>query len=131
MVCVANSFDFVITSNFEVPLFDFGTDIVLTPFPPLTGWISDLRLRYKPGQPHRCRPHRRCSDNSYKAEESIAHNWDLLNEALDEFEQNNINVIEKGAEWADVTIRCYLLGSVISDVLDEMEENGDFDESEE
>lgn len=69
--------------------------------------------------------------NSYKAEESIAHNWDLLNEALDEFGQNNINVIEKGAEWADVTIRCYLLESVISDVLDEMEENGDFDESEE
>jgi hypothetical protein len=67
--------------------------------------------------------------NSYKAEESIAHNWNLLNEALDEFEQNNINVIEKGAEWADVTIRCYLLGFVISDVLDEMEENGDFDES--
>lgn len=69
--------------------------------------------------------------NSYKAEESIAHNWDLLNEALDEFGENNINVIEKGSEWADVTIRCYLLGSVISDVLDEMEENGDFDESEE
>lgn len=69
--------------------------------------------------------------NSYNAEESIAHNWDLLNEALDEFGQNNINVIEKGAEWADVTIRCYLLESVISDVLDEMEENGDFDESEE
>lgn len=69
--------------------------------------------------------------NSYKAEESIAHNWDLLNKALDEFGQNNINVIEKGAEWADVTIRCYLLGYVISDVLDEMEENGDFDESEE
>lgn len=69
--------------------------------------------------------------NSYNAEESIAHNWDLLNEALDTFGQNNINVIEKGAEWADVTIRCYLLGFVISDVLDEMEENGDFDESEE
>lgn len=69
--------------------------------------------------------------NSYNAEESIAHNWDLLNEALDEFGQNNINVIEKGAEWADVTIRCYLLESVISNVLDEMEENGDFDESEE
>lgn len=33
--------------------------------------------------------------NSYKAEESIAHNWDLLNEALDEFEQNNINVIKR------------------------------------
>lgn len=47
------------------------------------------------------------------------------------FGQNDINVIKKGAEWADVTIRCYLLGSVISDVLNEMEENGDFDESEE
>lgn len=69
--------------------------------------------------------------NSYNAEKSIAHNWNLLNEALDEFGQNDINVIEKGAEWADVTIRCYLLWSVISDVLDEMEENGDFDESEE
>lgn len=69
--------------------------------------------------------------NSYNAEESIAHNWNLLNEALDEFGQNNINVIKKGAEWADVIIRCYLLASVISDVLNEMEENGDFDESEE
>lgn len=67
--------------------------------------------------------------NSYNAEESIAHNWDLLNNALDEFGQNNINVIKKGAEWADVAIRCYLLGFVISEVLDEMEENGDFDES--
>lgn len=67
--------------------------------------------------------------NSYKAEKSIAHNWDLLNEALDEFGQNDINVIKKGAEWADVTIRCYLLWSVISEVLDELEENGDFDES--
>ena len=67
--------------------------------------------------------------NSYKAEESIAHNWDLLNEALDEFGQNDINVIKKGAEWADVTISCYLLWSVISEVLDELEENGDFDES--
>lgn len=67
--------------------------------------------------------------NSYKAEESIAHNWDLLNEALDEFGQNDINVIKKGTEWADVTIRCYLLWSVISEVLDELEENGDFDES--
>lgn len=67
--------------------------------------------------------------NTWKAEEALAHNWDLLNEALDEFGQNDINVIKKGAEWADVTIRCYLLGSVISDVLNEMEENGDFDES--
>ena len=51
----------------------------------------------------------------------------LLEEALDEFEENDINVIKKGAEWADVTIRCYLLGSAISEVLDELEE--DFDEA--
>lgn len=65
--------------------------------------------------------------NSYKAEESITHNWGLLEEALDEFGENDINVIKKGAEWADVTIRCYLLGSAISEVLDELEE--DFDEA--
>ena len=65
--------------------------------------------------------------NAYKAEESIAHNWDLLEEALDEFGQNSINVIEKGAEWADVTIRCYLLGFAISEVLDDIKE--DFDEA--
>lgn len=65
--------------------------------------------------------------NSYKAEESIAHNWDLLEEALDEFGQNNINVIEKGAEWADVTIRCHLLGSAISEVLEDLKE--EFDEA--
>ena len=32
------------------------------------------------------------------------------------------NAIEKGAEWCDVTIRCYLLGQAISEVLDDMEE---------
>lgn len=34
--------------------------------------------------------------------------------------------LEKWAEWADVTIRCYLLGQVIGEVLDEMEESEDF-----
>lgn len=33
--------------------------------------------------------------NSYKAEESITHNWGLLEEALDEFEENDINVIKR------------------------------------
>lgn len=65
--------------------------------------------------------------NSYNAEESIAHNWDLLEKALDAFGQNDINIIEKGAEWADVTIRCYLLDSAISEVLEDLEE--EFDEA--
>ena len=50
----------------------------------------------------------------------------MLEEALDEFGENNIKVIKNGAEWADVTIRCYLLGSAISEVLEDLEE--EFDE---
>ena len=56
--------------------------------------------------------------NTYEAEENIAHNWDLLQEALEEFGQSDINVLEKGAEWADVTIRCYLLFECIAEVLE-------------
>lgn len=59
--------------------------------------------------------------NSWKAEEALAHNWDLLAEAMKEF-GCEVDLLEKGAEWADVTIRCYLLGQVIGEVLDDMEE---------
>ena len=59
--------------------------------------------------------------NSWKAEEALAHNWDLLAEAMKEF-CFEVDLLEKGAEWADVTIRCYLLGQAIGEVLDEMEE---------
>lgn len=58
--------------------------------------------------------------NTYQAEENIAHNWDLLQEALEEFGQSDINVLEKGAEWADVTIRCYLLSECIAAALEEV-----------
>lgn len=56
----------------------------------------------------------------YNAEEALAHNWDLLSEALAEFGCEDVNAFEKGAEWCDVTIRCYLLGQAIAAVLDEM-----------
>lgn len=59
--------------------------------------------------------------NTYKAEEYICHNLDLLAEAVKEFGCDE-NVLEKGAEWCDVTIRCYLLGQAITEVLDDMEE---------
>lgn len=59
--------------------------------------------------------------NAWKAEEALAHNWDVLEEALAEFGCEG-NPIEKGAEWCDVTIRCYLLGQAIAEVLDDMEE---------
>lgn len=59
--------------------------------------------------------------NSWKAEEAICHNLDLLGEAMKEFGRE-VDLLEKGAEWADVTIRCYLLGQAIGEVLDDMEE---------
>ncbi len=59
--------------------------------------------------------------NTYEAEENICNNLDLLAEACKEF-GSEADFLEKGAEWADVTIRCYLLGQAIGEVLDEMEE---------
>lgn len=55
--------------------------------------------------------------NSWKAEEAIAHNLDLLCDAIDEFGARNTNILEHGAEWCDVTIRCYLLGEVLSEIF--------------
>lgn len=70
--------------------------------------------------------------NSWEAEENLAHNWDLLAEALDEFGQDGTDVLRQGAEAMDVTIRCYLLGQAIAEALDELEEElAEDDENEE
>ena len=58
--------------------------------------------------------------NAWKAEECICHNLDLLGEALQEFGCDSNYILEQGSEACDVTIRCYLLGSAIEHVLDEM-----------
>ena len=57
--------------------------------------------------------------NTWQAEENLCHNMDLLKEALEEF-GCGIEYLEKGAEACDVTIRCYLLASAISEVIDEL-----------
>lgn len=59
--------------------------------------------------------------NTWKAEENICHNLDLLADAMEAFCFEE-NPVEKGAEWCDVTIRCYLLNQAIYKVLDDMEE---------
>lgn len=59
--------------------------------------------------------------NTYKAEEYICHNLDLLAEACEEF-GGDTDVLKNGAEACDVTIRCYLLSGAIAEVLDDMEE---------
>ena len=58
--------------------------------------------------------------NRWAAEEALCHNWDLLADALEEFGGDAGEAVERGAEYCDVTIRCYLLGQAISAVLDEM-----------
>lgn len=58
--------------------------------------------------------------STWQAEENLCHNFDLLTEALAEF-GCDLSYLEKGAEACDVTIRCYLLGRAISEVLDEIE----------
>lgn len=63
--------------------------------------------------------------NTYKAEENLNGNWGLLQEALEDFGCDELNPIEMGAEWCDVTIRCYVLGQAISALLEQMEENND------
>lgn len=71
--------------------------------------------------------------NAYKAEEDIANHWDLLAEALEEFGYDDLpapKMLDKGPEFCDVVIRCYLVGEAIHNVLDEFEEDGKFDEDE-
>lgn len=58
--------------------------------------------------------------NAWEAEEHLCHNLDLLGNVLTEFCCELNYITEKGAEACDVTIRCYLLGQAISEVLDEM-----------
>lgn len=68
--------------------------------------------------------------NSCEAEENVCHNLDLLGEALDEFGVDGDTLREKmDGEWADVTIRCYMLGQVEGEVFDEW--NKKIDEAEE
>ena len=59
--------------------------------------------------------------STYEAEEIISHNWELLQDALNEFGCDYGEALEKGAEYCDVSIRCYLLPQAITEVLDELE----------
>ena len=59
--------------------------------------------------------------NTWQAEENLCHNMHLLENACGEFGQDLSEAIIRGAEYCDVTIRCYLLSGAISDALDELE----------
>lgn len=58
--------------------------------------------------------------STWEAEENICHNLDLAAEAYSEFGYEGIK-FEDGAEAIDVTIRCYLLGQLLQEVIDDLE----------
>ena len=62
--------------------------------------------------------------SAWEAEENLCHNMDELENACDEFGQDIGEAVKQGAEYCDVTIRCYLLSQAISAALDELEEEG-------
>lgn len=63
--------------------------------------------------------------STWQAEENLAHNTDILISALSEFgiDDSAYNILSRGAESLDVIIRCYLLGEVLTEVLEELEES--------
>lgn len=62
--------------------------------------------------------------SAWQAEENLCHNMDELEEACDEFGQDIGEAVKQGAEYCDVTIRCYLIGQAIIAAIDELEEEG-------
>lgn len=68
--------------------------------------------------------------NAFQAEENICHNLDLLGEACEEFCIDGSTLAEKlSGEWADVAIRCMMLGRIEGEIFDEW--NAKIDEAEE
>lgn len=65
----------------------------------------------------------------YKAEINLCGNTELLADACEEF-CCDASILKDGAEACDVTIRCYLLGQYLSEVLDELGWMEDDDEDE-
>ena len=71
--------------------------------------------------------------STWQAEENLSHNWDIMEEMAEEFGIDEVKIstgYDHGAEWWDVSIRCYLLGESIAKALDELEESGFFEEQE-
>lgn len=68
--------------------------------------------------------------NAWKAEEAICHNLDIAEEAYEEFGYSGEGVPISNPEHIDCTIRCYLLGEVLAEVLDELYEDEESEDEE-
>ena len=63
--------------------------------------------------------------NSYKSREYVLDNFELLKEAATEFccmDTMGEKLMNEEWEYCDVTIRCYLLGQELYNVLEDLEE---------
>ena len=73
--------------------------------------------------------------NREEAKENVLNDMDTVIEALKEFCVETETIAEKFLaedwEYFDVTARCYVLGSAIYEICDELEEQGAFEELEE
>ena len=74
--------------------------------------------------------------SAWRAEENLCHNWDLIGECAEHFGIENAS-LSKGAEYWDVSIRCYLLNRCLTEIVNERNaecgadgENGEDDEDE-
>lgn len=63
------------------------------------------------------------------AERCLVGNLDLLDEALDNFGEDANKMQLAGPEWADVTVRCYLVDEVVDEVLTEYEKEHNLEET--
>lgn len=57
--------------------------------------------------------------STWEAEDNLCHNWDLLREMCEEWGGNFGEYVSRGAEYCDVSLRCYLLASCLDVVLNE------------
>lgn len=63
----------------------------------------------------------------YVLEDGIQYLSDMAREFGVDMSEMGEHFVNEDWEWFDVSIRCYLLSTAISEVLDEMEENKEFD----
>lgn len=72
--------------------------------------------------------------SSYKSMLAVTGNMSLLREACDEFgcmDELGEKLVNEEWEWADVTIRCHMLGQCLHDAIRRLDDNVFFDDGNE
>ena len=64
--------------------------------------------------------------SAWRAEENLCHNWGLIGECAEHFGVDDTS-LSKGAEYWDVSIRCYLLDQCLTEIVNEWNAGYDAD----